>query len=892
MDNAEAWGVAETAVSAARAGRPTVLVIEGDAGLGKTRLLRLLTRALGDFEVHRAYGEPDAPDIAFRTLRELTAATGVAEPTGPFQAVSELLALVDGRERPLALLIDDLQWADAESVRALAGLLRRAEGDHLLLAVATRPLGRAHAEWQRMLRDAHTVAIRLDGLTVDEVDGLAREAEPGASRALAEALHEHTAGNPLHVISLLNEHTVDGLTAMAEVDALPAPLELAARVEARVQGLSPDAGELLSALAVLGDAWVALETAGAVAGVDDPRGAVRLLVQERLVRTRGVAPLVDVRIFHSVLRAAVYEIVPDERRRRLHRAAAAHVSDPSARLRHRVAAADAAHDADLAAELISFADDRHADRQFREAARFLRIAASVTREPAARDALLLDAQVESLLGLDADAAREHLGTGDVRDRLVVAMSLTARAEWHRAWTMLSTIADDELAGLPERVAYRVRVTRLFDALGSGRPAAEILVDIAAAERLAPDPAVQRNLLFTKLQVTAWTVGDEEVYWAMAGLGQDRSAMASTPQGRSLLAWRGIVQTLDGNLAESIADLSVATALVGSGGLDFTEGTYHALLGLAQYLSGDVARAAASIDVALSAGLNHVHPVSLAISGLRELVGGDVALARAAMADVRAGLLRNRYRGALLNADIVDLLVLAAVGTDAERRDWMRRRRQELGDPRDEPLTLAPALWLGLHGLAAGWVGDPDAAGEWARRLETMRLGAPWRGEMVRWIDALAADGRGDDVTDALVALSRAGFASIPVFRGLVARDAAASARRHGRTDAATLRASADALVVAVDPFPATTPVGTAAAADVDPDEGAVVALATLSERERAVVALVAGGLSYAQIAKELYITRSTVGFHLSNCYAKTGTRTRHELADLARAAGLSPRLTA
>ena len=95
MDNAEAWGVAETAVSAARAGRPTVLVIEGDAGLGKTRLLRLLTRALGDFEVHRAYGEPDAPDIAFRTLRELTAATGVAEPTGPFQAVSELLALVD-----------------------------------------------------------------------------------------------------------------------------------------------------------------------------------------------------------------------------------------------------------------------------------------------------------------------------------------------------------------------------------------------------------------------------------------------------------------------------------------------------------------------------------------------------------------------------------------------------------------------------------------------------------------------------------------------------------------------------------------------------------------------------------------------------------------------------
>lgn len=892
MDNAEAWEVAETAVVAARRRRPTVLVVEGDAGVGKTRLLRMLTRALGDFEVHRAYGEPDAPDVAFHTLRELTATTGMVEPTGAFQAVSGLLALVDERQRPLALLIDDLQWADAESVRALAGLLRRSEGDRLLLAVATRPLGRAHAEWQRMLRDAHTVTIRLDGLTVDEVDGLARDVEPGVSRGLAEALHQHTAGNPLHVISLLNEHTLDALAAMAEVDELPAPLELAARVDARVQGLSPEAGELLSALAVLGDAWVPIETAGAVAGIDDPRAAVRLLVQERLVRTRGAAPLVDARIFHSVLRAAAYEIVPDDRRRRLHRAAAVHVSDPSARLRHRVAAAGAAHDAGLAAELVAYADGRHADRQFREAARFLRIAASVTREPAARDALLLDAQFESLLGLDADAARDDLGTGDVRDRLVVAMSLTARAEWHRGWTVLSTIGDDELAGLPERVAYRVRVMRLFDALGSGRPAEEILVDIAAAERLAPDPAVQRNLLFTKLQIAASTVGDEEDYWAMIGVGRDRSAMASTPQGRALLAWRGIVQTLDGDLEEAVADLSVATALVGSGGLDFTEGTYHALLGLAQYLSGDFARSAARIDIALSAGLNHVHPVSLAISGLRELVGGDVRLARAAMADVRAGLLRNRYLGALLNADIVDLLVLAAVGTDAERRDWLRRRRQELGDPREERVVLAPSLWLGLHGLAAAWVGDADAAEEWARRLGATRLGLPWHGEMVRWIDALAADARGDDATDALVALSRTGFSSIPVFRGLVARDAAASALRHGRTDAAPLRAAAETQVVSVEQFPPSVPRDRepdALAASGDASRGA---LAALSERERAVVALVAGGLSYAQIAKELYITRSTVGFHLSNCYAKTGTRTRHELADLARAAGMSPRLTA
>jgi DNA-binding CsgD family transcriptional regulator len=58
----------------------------------------------------------------------------------------------------------------------------------------------------------------------------------------------------------------------------------------------------------------------------------------------------------------------------------------------------------------------------------------------------------------------------------------------------------------------------------------------------------------------------------------------------------------------------------------------------------------------------------------------------------------------------------------------------------------------------------------------------------------------------------------------------------------------------------------------------------LSDRERDVVTLLLEGLSYAQIARELYVTRSTVAFHLSNAYAKTGTTSRHELVQLVRAA--------
>jgi DNA-binding CsgD family transcriptional regulator len=59
-------------------------------------------------------------------------------------------------------------------------------------------------------------------------------------------------------------------------------------------------------------------------------------------------------------------------------------------------------------------------------------------------------------------------------------------------------------------------------------------------------------------------------------------------------------------------------------------------------------------------------------------------------------------------------------------------------------------------------------------------------------------------------------------------------------------------------------------------------LAALSDREREVAALLLERLSYAQIAKELYVTRSTVAFHLSNAYAKTGTATRHDFVQLVR----------
>jgi hypothetical protein len=112
---------------------------------------------------------------------------------------------------------------------------------------------------------------------------------------------------------------------------------------------------------VLGDAGADAFVAAAVAGVSDIDDALAALKAERLVVT-DEDPLSRVRIFHGVLRAAIYANIPSPTRQRLHGRAAARLASLRDRLEHRVAAARTTDDG-LAADLDAFADDLHAQRQ-------------------------------------------------------------------------------------------------------------------------------------------------------------------------------------------------------------------------------------------------------------------------------------------------------------------------------------------------------------------------------------------------------------------------------------------------------------------------------------------------------------------------------------------------
>ena len=146
-----------------------------------------------------------------------------------------------------------------------------------------------------------------------------------------------------------------------------------------------------------------------------------------------------------------------------------------------------------------------------------------------------------------------------------------------------------------------------------------------------------------------------------------------------------------------------------------------------------------------------------------------------------------------------------------------------------------------------------------------------------WLRALAADARGEPNADSLLAVGP--LPGIASFEALLRADAAttAAAERHPAAERARAKAETALRDLGAGAHAARLLPATADAPAADP-------LAVLSDRERDVVTLLLEGLSYAQIARELYVTRSTVAFHLSNAYAKTGTTSRHELVQLVRAA--------
>lgn len=306
-------------------GQGGIVLIHGEAGIGKTSLVRhwrnelqgvafgggkcelsghrlpyaALAAALGSLFAQLAGEQPDAGrhwedlrlamgehgDMLVRLIPELGWLTG-SIPTGTHRPsagearrhlhgmLQRILTVLATERRPLVLFLDDIQWIDAESKRFLSELAPH-HFDHLLLVLAYRDSGESHhaedaearARWHAL--GPRTFDIALQPLTPLEVGELLQRAlEPQEHLLLADRLCRRGHGNPLYVTQFVAMLRESAVSRAATVD-VPLLGDVAALMELRLERLAPTTREALSALAILGNP-TPLDSLASVCGVGVP----------------------------------------------------------------------------------------------------------------------------------------------------------------------------------------------------------------------------------------------------------------------------------------------------------------------------------------------------------------------------------------------------------------------------------------------------------------------------------------------------------------------------------------------------------------------------------------------------------------------------------------------
>ncbi|MGV9380521.1 ATP-binding protein [Nonomuraea sp. NPDC003707] len=397
--------VVERLLAQARDGRSGVLVMRGEAGIGKTALLEHARDAAAGYRVVRATGVESEMEFAFAGLHQLCAplldrlgalpdpqqaALDVAfglragDPPDRFLVGLATLSLLAeaAEERPLLCLVDDAQWLDAASAQILAFVARRLEAERMALLFALRDLG----------PDGGGVEV-LAGLPELCLDGLG---EADARALLAAAVHApldervrdriiaEARGNPLALLELPRGAEPAPSAELAGGFGLPDALGVPRRIEESFRlrsGRLPADTQLLLLVAAaepVGDAallWRAAEHLGIGAEADVPAEAAGLLE----IGAR-------VRFSHPLVRSAIYRAATAPDRRRAHHALAEATdpqTDPDRRAWHRAQSVRGT-DETVAAELEHSGDRARSRGGLAAAAAFLERAVVLTPEPAER----------------------------------------------------------------------------------------------------------------------------------------------------------------------------------------------------------------------------------------------------------------------------------------------------------------------------------------------------------------------------------------------------------------------------------------------------------------------------------------------------------------------------
>jgi DNA-binding NarL/FixJ family response regulator/tetratricopeptide (TPR) repeat protein len=510
------------ALAEVESGHPRVIVLSGEPGIGKTRLLAELER-LAEARGHLVFTgraselERDLPywlfvDALDEQLRSLApdrrqridqrlggelarifpAMAGFDDAAGAVLderyrahwAVRELLERLAAAQ-PLVLVLDDLHWADPASVELLGGLLRRPPEAMVLLALALRPR-QAPARLTAALEHA------------DQAGGLWRRELPPLSRVeadellggnlqphIARALYEDSGGDPFYLEQLVRAqqqtaHPTAGPETSVGSDRpvggeLQVPPAVAAALAQELDVLSSQARWLLQGAAVVGDPFEP-ELAATAAGEPDPEvaGAMDELLGLDLVR-RTDTPR-RFRFRHPLVRRAVHAATPDGWRMAAHARAAralAERGEPAAAQAHHVAQS-ARHGDRQAVALLREAADDAAQRAPASAARWYQAALELLPERA---------EPQERIRLLGALAPVLAGTGDFTRSRGVLLELLALVPAEATGTRVKLVATcagvEHLLG--QHAAAHARLISALDQLPdpNSADAAALLLDLAA-----------------------------------------------------------------------------------------------------------------------------------------------------------------------------------------------------------------------------------------------------------------------------------------------------------------------------------------------------------------------------------------------------------------------------
>jgi DNA-binding CsgD family transcriptional regulator len=881
---------------AVRGGQSRVLVVSGEAGVGKTALLESVIGSASGLRVVRAVGVESEMELAFAALQQLCApmldrlarlpdpqqdalgvAFGLSAGNAPDRllvglAVLSLLSDV-AEEQPLVCLVDDAQWLDLASAQALVFVARRLLAESVALVFSTRDPGEGLIGLPALVveglrnEDARSLLASAVGVPLDE--------------RVRERIVAETRGNPLALLELPRRLTPGELAG--GFGLLDAP-GLSGRIEdsfrARLARLPAGTQRLLLVAAAepVGDPVLVWRAAGRL-GIG-PQAAAE---------TDGLLTIgTRVTFRHPLVRSAVYHAASPEDRQAAHRALADATDqqvDPDRRAWH-LAQATPALDENVASELERSASRAQARGGLAAAAAFLERATALTPEPGRR----------AERALAAAQANHQAGAFDK------ALRLVAIAE------------SGPLNGLP-RAQVDLLHGQIAFAINRGRDAPPLL--LKAAKSFEPlDGRLARETYLEALTAVFFpglvASGESVVETARAA----RAAPASSqPAHASDLLLDGLALLITEGYAAGTPMLRRAINAFRAEDVSREEG--HRWLWLASRLSAflwdDEAwdlLSARFVQLARDAGALSVLPLALTTRSAVQVFAGEFAIASLLHEEVVA---INEAMGVSL-APYAPLARVTFQGREAEAAPLIEAATTEImrrGEGHGPTFIhwLTAVLYNGLgryeEALAAAQQAAEDTHPSWWRHWAWVEL-----------IEAAARSGKAEPAADALAQLSQTTAASGTDWAlGIEARsrallsdgEAAESryreaierlARTRVRVDLARAhllygewlrreRRRLDAREQLRTAHKSFTEFGMEAFAERARVEleatgeharkRTVETRDDLTPQEAQISRLAADGATNQAIAAQLFISPSTVDYHLRKAFRKLGVKSRHQL---------------